>query len=156
MHQKFTQHSYFSHLSQFFRRISCEGLNDTVEKQILSMKSSILKLNKYLKKVDTDEYSTNGKIFIDSKLEIGRELVLVDSKKQLISNRKSDADNSNLDWQRMYAHSDQSTSPLSDYHAGGVGSSAHYNDTPSTSLVEYSMPEKNFIQGTNRHISHFK
>lgn len=132
---------------QFFRRISCEGLNDTVEKQILSMKSSILKLNKYLKKVNADKYSTNGKIFIDSKLEVGRELVLVDNKKQLISNRKSDADNSNHDWQRMYSHSDKSTSPLSDYHSAGVGSSAHYNDTPSTSLVEYSMPEKNFIQG---------
>lgn len=111
------------------------------------MKSSILKLNKYLKKIPTGKYSTNGKIFIDSKLEIGKELVLVDNKKQPISTRKSDADNSHLDWQRMYTHSEKSTSPLSDYHSTGVSSSAHYNDTPSTSLVEYSMPEKNFIQG---------
>lgn len=140
---------------QFFRRISCEGLTDTVEKQILSMKSSILKLNKYLKKVNTDKYSTNGKIFIDSKLEIGKELVLADSKKQLVSNRKSDAENSNLDWPRMYPHSDKSTSPLSDYHSSGVSSSAHYNDTPSTSLVEYSMPEKNFIQGIDEFFFHF-
>lgn len=112
------------------------------------MKSSILKLNKYLKKVPTDKYSTNGKIFLDSKLEVGKELVLVDNKKQLVTNRKSDAD-TNLDWPRMYPHSDKSTSPLSDYHSSGVSSNAHYNDTPSTSLVEYSMPEKNFIQGTD-------
>lgn len=133
---------------QFFRRISSEGLNDTVEKQILSMKSSILKLNKYLKKIPTDndhKYSTIGKISIDPKLEIGRELVLAENKKQLITNRKSDADSS--DWPRMYTHSEKSASPLSDYHSTGVSSSAHYNDTPSTSLVEYSMPEKNFIQG---------
>lgn len=114
------------------------------------MKSSILKLNKYLKKIPTDKYATNGKIFIDSKLEVGKELVLADTKKQPLNNRKSESDNSNLDWQRMYAHSDKSTSPLSDYHSAGVGSSAHYNDTPSTSLVEYSMPEKNFIQGERR------
>lgn len=37
-----------------------------------------------------------------------------------------------------------SSSPMTDYHSSG---SAHVNDTPSTSLVEYSMPEKNFIQG---------
>lgn len=116
------------------------------------MKSSILKLNKYLKKIPTDKYATNGKIFIDSKLEIGKELVLADIKKQPLSNRKSESDNSNMDWQRMYTHSDKSTSPLSDYNSAGVGSSAHYNDTPSTSLVEYSMPEKNFIQGTNINI----
>lgn len=109
------------------------------------MKSSILKLNKYLKKIPTDKYSTNGKICIDSKLEIGKELVLADNKKQLMANRRSDADSS--DWPRMYTHSDKSTSPLSDYHSTGVNSSGHYNDTPSTSLVEYSMPEKNFIQG---------
>lgn len=112
------------------------------------MKSSILKLNKYLKKIPTDKYATNGKIFIDSKLEIGKELTLIGHNKQLISTRKSDADNTNLDWQRMYTHSEKSTSPLSDYHSTGVSLSAHYNDTPSTSLVEYSMPEKNFIQGS--------
>lgn len=112
------------------------------------MKSSILKLNKYLKKIPTDKYATNGKIFIDSKLEVGKELVLADIKKQPLTNRKSESENPNLDWQRMYTHSDKSTSPLSDYHSTGVGSSAHYNDTPSTSLVEYSMPEKNFIQGS--------
>lgn len=110
------------------------------------MKSSILKLNKYLKKVPNDKFATNGKIFIDFKLEIGKELILADTKKQPITNRKSDADNANLDWQRMYTHADKSASPMSDYHSG-VGANAHYNDTPSTSLVEYSMPEKNFIQG---------
>lgn len=115
------------------------------------MKSSILKLNKYLKKTSTDKYSTNGKIFIDSKLDIGKELVLAnETKKQTIANRKSDADNTNLDWPRMYTHSDKSASPLNDYHSAGVNLSTHYNDTPSTSLVEYSMPEKNFIQGIFR------
>lgn len=112
------------------------------------MKSSILKLNKYLKKTSTDQYSTNGKIFIDSKFDIGKELALAtDSKKQPLGNRKSDADNTNLDWPRMYTHSDKSASPLNDYHSAGAGLSTHYNDTPSTSLAEYSVPEKNFIQG---------
>lgn len=116
------------------------------------MKSSILKLNKYLKKTSTDKYSTNGKIFIDSKLDIGKELVLTnDTKKQSIANRKSDTDNTNLDWPRMYSHSDKSASPLNEYNSAGVNLSTHYNDTPSTSLVEYSMPEKNFIQGISLH-----
>lgn len=109
------------------------------------MKASILKLNKYLKKAPIDKYSTNGKIFIDTKMEIGRELVLADNKKQSL-NRKSESDASNSDWQRMFAHQDKNTSPLTDYHSAG-SSAAHFNDTPSTSLVEYSMPEKNFTQG---------
>lgn len=109
------------------------------------MKLSIIKLNKYLKKSQSDKYSTNGKIAIDSKLEIGRELILVDNKKQLVS-RKSDSDSLNAEWPRMFAHSDKATSQLADYHSAGA-SSTHFNDTSSTSLVEYSMPEKNFIQG---------
>lgn len=118
------------------------------------MKSSIIKLNKYLKKTPNDKYSTNGKIFIDSKQEIGKEMILVDNKKQLLSNRKSDVENT--DWQRMFAHPDKSSaSPLSDYHSAGV-SSTHFNDTPSTSLVEYSMPEKNFIQGNRTIINDFE
>lgn len=135
---------------QFFRRISCEGLTELAEKQILSMKSSIIKLNKYLRKAPSAEkYSTkeaiNGKIFIDSKVDIGKELILVDNKKQPLANRKSDVENG--DWQRMFSHSDKSsTSPMCDYISAGV-SSTHFSDTPSTSLVEYSMPEKNFIQG---------
>lgn len=116
------------------------------------MKSSISKLNKYLRKAPSaDKYSTkeatNGKIFIDSKIDIGKELILVDSKKQPLTNRKSDAETVNADWQRMFSHSDKSSaSPMSDYISAGV-SSTHFSDTPSTSLVEYSMPEKNFIQG---------
>lgn len=120
------------------------------------MKSSIIKLNKYLRKAPTtDKYSTkeaiNGKIFIDSKLKIGEELILVDNKKQPITNRKSDVETGNADWQRMFSHSDKpSTSPMSDYISAGV-SSTHFSDTPSTSLVEYSMPEKNFIQGNDQY-----
>lgn len=110
------------------------------------MKTSIIKLNIYLKKAPIDKVATNGKIFIDKKLEIGRKLVLADTKK-LSFNRRSDSDSSNSDWQRMFAHQDKNTSPLSDYHTTGA-SATNFNDTPSTSLVEYSMPEKNFTQGT--------
>lgn len=120
------------------------------------MKSSIIKLNKYLRKAPSnDKYSTkeaiNGKIIIDSELDIGKELILVDNKKQPLANRKSDVDGVNADWQRMFTHSDKSsTSPMSDYISAGV-SSTHFSDTPSTSLVEYSMPEKNFIQGNDKY-----
>lgn len=118
------------------------------------MKSSIIKLNKYLKKAPSiDKHSTkeaiNGKIFIDPKVDIGKELILVDNKKQPLTNRKSDVEAANADWQRMFSHSDKSsTSPMGDYISAGI-SSTHFSDTPSTSLVEYSMPEKNFIQGND-------
>lgn len=105
-----------------------------------------MKLNKYLSKIPADKYTTNGKISIDTKCEIGQQLVLAD-KKRTLSARKSDHDSMNSDWQRMYANSDKNglaSSPMIDYHSGG---NQHVNDTPSTSLVEYSMPEKNFIQG---------
>lgn len=116
------------------------------ERQLLSLKSYLLKLNKYLNKTPTDKYANSGRIFIDNKLEVGLELALVE-KKRLSNSRKSDNDAMNSEWQRMFSNQEKTSTapstPMSDYHGAG----GHVNDTPSTSLVEYSMPEKNFIQG---------
>lgn len=46
----------------------------------------------------------------------------------------------------MFDKSGLPPSPMVDFHPSGV-TSAHVPDTPSSSLVEYSMPEKNFVQG---------
>lgn len=138
---------------QFFRRISLEGLNELAERQLLSLKSYLLKLNKYLSKMPADKYANNGRIFIDNKLEIGQELALVE-KKRLSNSRKSDNDAMNSEWQRMFSNQEKTSTapstPMSDYHGAGGMVGAHVNDTPSTSLAEYSMPEKNFIQGNLR------
>lgn len=48
----------------------------------------------------------------------------------------------------MYANLDPTLSPTVpiDFKVGGIGG-GHIQDTPSSSLVEYSMPEKNSVQG---------
>lgn len=120
------------------------------EWQLLSLKPYLLKLNKYLSKTPTDKYANNGRICIDNKMEVGQELALVE-KKRFSSSRKSDNDAINSEWQRMFGNPDKTSTapstPMSDYHGAGGMAGGHVNDTPSTSLVEYSMPEKNFIQG---------
>lgn len=63
--------------------------------------------------------------------------------------RKSETDSMNSDWHHMYTNLDSATSPstpMSDFKAAIIAG-AHIQDTPSSSLVEYSMPEKNSIQG---------
>lgn len=135
---------------QFLRRLSTEGLTELAERQLLSLKPYLLKLNKYLSKVPADKYASNGKIYIDNKLEIGQELPLAE-KKRMSSSRKSDNDALNAEWQRMFANQEKTgtapSTPLNDFHGGGTMAGGHVHDTPSSSLVEYSMPEKNFIQG---------
>lgn len=61
----------------------------------------------------------------------------------LFRQRKSDTDSLNSDWHHMYANMDPTLSPTT---PAGI-SGAHIQDTPSSSLVEYSMPEKNSVQG---------
>lgn len=137
---------------QFLRRISSEGLNDLIETQLLSLKAHLLKLNKYLQKSAADKLPSNGRIFIDNTPEIMKELSLIEANKRLLGTRKSENDAQNVEWQRTYVNQEKSSSPstpLTDYHSSGI-SSANVNDTPSTSLVEYSMPEKNFIQGKRK------
>lgn len=119
-----------------------EGLTELSENQLLSMKSSILKLSKNLKK-NQMKSSANGKIAIDFRLEVGRELVLIDSKRQQL-NRSSESDPVNSEWPRLFTHAEKPSS--TDYHSASA-SNTHFIETPTTSLVEYSLPEKNFIQG---------
>lgn len=135
----------FFRVTQFFRRILGEGLTELAENQLISMKSSIMKLNKNLKK-SQNKSSTNGKIAIDSTLEVGQELILVDSKRHM-ANRSTDTDSMNSEWPRLFAHTEKPSS--SDYHSAAT-SNPHFTETPTTSLVEYSIPEKNFIQGKIR------
>lgn len=49
----------------------------------------------------------------------------------------------------MYSNLDPTmspSSPMADYKAAGMAG-GHIQDTPSSSLVDYSMPEKNSVQG---------
>lgn len=110
------------------------------------MRSYLLKLNKYIGKNSSDKSPPNGRISIDNYTEIINEVPLLENKRPLNA-RKLENDTTNSDWQRMFVTNQEKTSssssPMTDYHSSG---STHVNDTPSTSLVEYSMPEKNFIQ----------
>lgn len=105
-----------------------------------------MKLNKYLGKNASDKTPPNGRISIDNFVEVINEIPLSENKRPTNA-RKSENDTINSDWQRMFVTNQEKTSssssPMTDYHSSGSG---HVNDTPSTSLVEYSMPEKNFIQ----------
>lgn len=107
----------------------------------------MLKLNKYIGKNSVEKTLPNGRISIENNSDVVNEVPLAERTRTL-SSRKTDNDASNSEWQRMFATNPEKTSssssPMTDYHSSG---SAHVNDTPSTSLVEYSMPEKNFIQG---------
>lgn len=108
----------------------------------MSLKSYLIKLNKYIGKNSADKIPPNGRISVDNHSEIVNEILLAESKR-LLTGRKSENDSSNSDWQRMFVTNQDKTSPMNDYHNS---CNPHANDTPSTSLVEYSMPEKNFIQ----------
>lgn len=101
-----------------------------------------MKLNKNLKKTQ-NKSSSSGRIAIDSTLEVGRELVLVDSKRHMV-NRISESDLMGSDWPKLFGQSEKPSS--SDYHAPST-SNPHFTETPTTSLVEFSLPEKNFTQG---------
>lgn len=141
-----------------------------VETQLLSLKPYILKLNKYLSKSTANKYALTGKTGIDSKSGVCQEYVMLDKilqlnsrlvinnffafKKKIFTNekhinsrhRKSECDSLNSDWQHMFDKAGLPPSPMVDFHPSS-GASAHVQDTPSSSLVEYSMPEKNFVQG---------
>lgn len=143
MNRFFKSHVVY-HFKQFFRRILGDGLTELAENQLLSMRSSIMKLSSNLKKSQNDS-SASGKIAIDSTLEVGRELLLIDNKRNMLS-RISETDSFNNDWPRRFTQTDKTQS--SDNHATATSNQTY--ETPTTSLADYSIPEKNFIQGEIR------
>lgn len=150
---------------QLFRRLSSESMTDLVEMQLLSMKSYLLKLNKY-KSVEVKR-ECDGKILLDRRPDICHEYVMIDKNHSPDSRSRSNKsdETSNSDWHHMYTLDQQSamtSSPSGESGNGGgtgggngggsttgcagsaVSSTTHI---PSSSLVEYSMPEKSFVQG---------
>lgn len=132
-------------------------MTELVEMQLLSMKSYLSKLNKY-KSVEVKR-ECDGKIQCDGRPDICHEYVMTDKNRSPDSRSRSNKsdETSSSDWHHMYTLDQQSamtSSPSGESGGAGggsttVGGSAVSSTThiPSSSLVEYSMPEKSFVQG---------
>ncbi|XP_058442985.1 phosphoinositide 3-kinase regulatory subunit 4 [Malaya genurostris] len=141
-------------IKHLFRRLSTEGLTDLIEAQLLAMSAHLIKLHRY-KLAETRLPHSNGRIQINPSLV--RVVTLCDraSKNDPASKtkqRKSESDNPQ-EWQHMFtaidSHSPSPTSPSND----SVGSVLNVTNlapptqpTPTSSLVEYSMPERTSMQ----------
>lgn len=119
------------------------------------MKSHLIKLNKY--KMAASKSMLDGRIVLEKRHNICHEeplndktgkLELTNTRKQ----RKSETDTAmNLEWQHMFADAHQITPPSPSNESGTSASSPpstsiQIQPTPSSSLAEYSMPERNFLQ----------
>lgn len=158
-------HNFFFFF-QLFRRLSSESLNDLVETQLLSLKSYLIKLNKY--KAAENKRNSDGKICLADKTNILNEYSMIDKTTKFDAtkkHRKIETENLNSEWHHMFGGGggggacvggpDQITSPSSPSNDStalcGLGNSpassaTNIQATPTSSLVEYSMPERSFLQ----------
>ncbi|XP_065073829.1 phosphoinositide 3-kinase regulatory subunit 4 [Ochlerotatus camptorhynchus] len=143
-------------MKNLFRRLSTEGLTDLIESQLLSMSAHLIKLHRY-KLADTRLPHNNGRISLDVKPAHVREILLCDRTNKpdhttKNKQRKSDSDVTQ-EWQHMFtavdSHSPSPTSPSND-SVTSVLAVANLapppQPTPTSSLVEYSMPERTAMQ----------
>lgn len=143
-------------LRNLFRRLIAEGLTDLAETQLLSMSAHLIKLNRYKSGEANRSQITDGKICLDMKPLYGKELILGDRLKSLSLNnmkrRKNNSETQNSEWQHMFGNMEaQSPSPSSPIDTGShlnvnLAVSPHIQPTPTSSLAEYSMPERSFMQ----------
>ncbi|XP_055586304.1 phosphoinositide 3-kinase regulatory subunit 4 [Uranotaenia lowii] len=144
-------------MKNLFRRLANEGLTDLIEAQLLSMSAHLIKLHRY-KLAEARVPHGNGRISLD-KRDIVREVVLCEQLNKMdigggkIKQRKSESDCGPVEWQHMFtaidSHSPSPTSPSNEsvssvMTAGNLAPPPQ--STPTSSLVEYSMPERTAMQ----------
>uniref|UniRef100_A0A8D8G8I8 non-specific serine/threonine protein kinase n=1 Tax=Culex pipiens TaxID=7175 RepID=A0A8D8G8I8_CULPI len=145
-------------MKNLFRRLTTEGLTDQIEAQLLSMSAHLIKLHRY-KLAETTRVGphSNGRITLDARADPIREVLLCDRIGKLevksgaaVKQRKSESDAAAQaqEWQHMFAdsHSPSPTSPVVTDSVGSVltvtALAPPTQPTPTSSLVEYSMPER--------------
>lgn len=138
-------------IKSLFRRLQNDGLNELIESQLLSMSRHLIKLHRY----KTAERTRQGDGIVEiTDLSICKEVSLRDRKitpEPIKRHRKTGSDLSNVEWQHMYPNVDSPSPtpsiPSNDSNGHiNVGSSAQIQPTPTISIVEYSMPDRSFIQ----------
>uniref|UniRef100_A0A1B0CEG3 non-specific serine/threonine protein kinase n=1 Tax=Lutzomyia longipalpis TaxID=7200 RepID=A0A1B0CEG3_LUTLO len=147
-------------IRNLFRRLNAEGLTDLAEKQLLAMESHIVKMNKY--KLAEPKSLSDGRMTFSRKMGIAHEVELLEKTHKADANaarktRKVDVDMAmNSEWQHMFGVLDiNSVSPSSPSNESGASVgvvstppmvNTQVQPTPTSSLVEYSMPERSFLQ----------
>jgi phosphoinositide-3-kinase regulatory subunit 4 len=110
-------------------------MTDLIENQILSMSNHLIKLHRY-KRAENQGFQKDGKIVLDKRnASIFNEIVMVDRKQE---RKRKDTE----PMENWFGAGDQAT-PSPQTPSGTLNV---IQPTPSSSLVEYSMPEKNFFQ----------
>lgn len=137
-------------LRNLFRRLTSEGLTDSIEMQLLAMNPFLIPLNyKTMQDLD-DPSSANGRIVVSRKHVGCHEYPLADKKNKLpLDNRSNDAHAPAL----VSPASDAAVAPHVVLAAGSSGSPASgvmvlgvptTTVSTATSLGEYTMPDRNY------------
>lgn len=139
-------------IKTLFRRLQSDGLNELSESQLLSMSRHLIKLQRY--KLAERPRQGDGVVEINDP-SICREVSLNERKntvEPIKRHRKTGSDLSNVDWQHMYPtlESPSPTPSIPSNDSGPVhlqpGTNSQIQPTPTMSIVEYSMPDRSFIQ----------
>ena len=140
-------------LKNLFRRLFSEGLNDVMESQILSMSAHLIKLQRY-KAADSRLQTSNGRVGLEHRRNLCNEVSLCDKSAKHDVNYgtryRKESTMSGNEWHHMLIAADsQSPSPTAlgiDSGNLNVALLPQPQSTPTSSLVEYSMPERSFLQ----------
>lgn len=126
-------------------------MTEAVERQLLYMKQFLLKLNKY--KNQDIQSSPNGRIVLNKRDVIAHQIPLFDKPSKPDGKRvrsQNSESNTNLEWQHIHGHIPVASSPSNDSHnSATIAGSPPAGSVPqqaASSLVEYSMPDRNFWQ----------
>ncbi|XP_055523812.1 phosphoinositide 3-kinase regulatory subunit 4 [Wyeomyia smithii] len=142
-------------MKNLFRRLTNEGLTEQIESQLLAMSAHLIKLHRY-KLAETRLPHNNGRITLSP--TVIREVPLCERTNKIDLNAgkskqcKSESENPQ-EWQHMFtavdSHSPSPTSPSNDSVASVLtvtNLAPPTQPTPTSSLVEYSMPERTAMQ----------
>lgn len=126
-------------------------MTDVIERQILCMKPYVIRLNR--NKIPDSHNLPNGRIILGKKDVRCYEISLCDKKlkseQKAIKTSNPEIDTA-LEWQQMQGIVPLGSSPLNDSHISttiaGSPSAGTIKPPTSSSLVEYSIPDRNFWQ----------
>lgn len=151
------------HLShQLLRRLVQDGLTEHMEQQLCAMRHLLVKINKY--KLAAGKGTNDGKIALSAQLDILHAVPLTvglggnsggsgRSETERSSAAAKKTDSMNAEWQKMFGVMDLNSPLTSPSHEGQLpgppvlgGLAGPLVQPSSSSLVEYSMPERNLTQ----------